>query len=98
MNVLPEALVFPSDDGRALRYHTVRNTLKRALRKAELGHIRIHDLRHGAGSILLDEGVPLTVVANMLGQRPGTTAQVYAHLMRNGESIGHFLETDQSAD
>lgn len=43
---------------------------------------RFHDLRHGAASMLLGEGVPITVVSQLLGHaNSAITLKVYAHLM-----------------
>ncbi len=44
--------------------------------------IRFHDLRHGAASMLLGEGVPITVVSQLLGHaNSAITLKVYAHLL-----------------
>lgn len=56
----------------------------------------IHDLRHGAGSILLDRGYSLTSVAGFLSQSPATTAGVYSHVLRQGSSEDVLLKTVQS--
>ncbi|WP_242652563.1 site-specific integrase [Desulfofarcimen acetoxidans] len=94
-----DTLIFHSSDGRPLREGAIRNTMNRVLKKAGLDHIRVHDLRHTAGSILLDEGVPLTTVSAFLGHStPATTASVYAHALRKGESIAKFLDADKTAD
>ncbi len=43
---------------------------------------RFHDLRHGAASLLLGEGVPITVVSQLLGHADSSiTLKVYAHLL-----------------
>lgn len=84
-------LVF-NEAGRPLRYNAVRMAKERVLIKAGLHHIRLHDLRHGVGSIMLDGGAPLTVVASALGQKPATTAQTYSHALRKGKSIASLLE------
>jgi len=42
----------------------------------------MHDLRHGAASMLLGEGVPVPVVSALLGHRdPSITLRVYAKVM-----------------
>lgn len=74
--------IFLSDDGQPLRYQVLFRSKERVLKKAGLHHIRIHDLRHGAGSILLDNGKSLTAVAGFLGQTPATTAGTYSHVLR----------------
>jgi len=76
--------IFLSEDGNPLRYQVLFRAKERVLKKAGLHHIRIHDLRHGVGSILLDKGYSLTTVAEFLGQTPATTAAVYGHSLRLG--------------
>lgn len=84
--------VFQSDDGSPLRYQVVFKAKQRVLKKAGLHHIRLHDLRHGVGSILLDNGYPTVVVASFLGQNHATTTSVYTHALRKGKSIASMIE------
>ena len=95
-------LVFASLDGRPVKESAVRKTLNRALAKADLPHIRIHDLRHTAGSLLLDAGYSFPTVAAFLGHSsPATTAAVYAHAVRKSVSVAAILkekEADQKTD
>ncbi|KLU61748.1 tyrosine recombinase XerD [Peptococcaceae bacterium CEB3] len=78
--------VFQSDDGEPLRHQVLFRTKQRILKRAGLHNIRIHDLRHGAGSILLDKGESLLYVAGFLGQNPATTAGIYGHATREGDT------------
>ncbi|MFL9655097.1 tyrosine-type recombinase/integrase [Streptomyces sp. PB17] len=70
------------------------NTL---LRQARLRRIRFHDLRHSAATLLLEQGVELIVIKELLGHaRIGVTATVYAHvrlrLQRDAiDLLGHAL-------
>ncbi|MFJ3924154.1 tyrosine-type recombinase/integrase [Streptomyces sp. NPDC090022] len=51
------------------------------LRKAGLRRIRFHDLRHSAATLLLEQGVELVVIKELLGHAHiGVTATVYAHV------------------
>ena len=44
--------------------------------------LTFHQLRHGAASLLLNEGVPVPVVSRYLGHaNPGITMKVYAHVL-----------------
>lgn len=92
-------LVF-SCNGRVVREDAIRRNLNYALKKAGLPHIRIHDLRHTAGSLLLDAGYSLPAVSAFLGHSsPATTAAVYAHAVRKGGNVIDLLkEADQEAD
>jgi integrase len=74
-------LVFPNGCGRPM-YAT--NLLARSfgalLEKAGLRHIRFHDLRHTAATLLLGEGVHPKVVSEMLGHsKTGITLDTYSH-------------------
>ncbi|MGI1660146.1 MAG: tyrosine-type recombinase/integrase [Desulfitobacterium sp.] len=72
-------------------YENILRTKNRVLKKAGLRSIRIHDLRHGVGSILLDKGASITSVAEQLGQVPATTAGNYSHSLKKGQSILDIL-------
>lgn len=51
-----------------------------AVGRAELGHVRIHDLRHTFASWLLQDGIPLAEVGRLMGHVSPSTTQRYAHL------------------
>jgi len=84
--------VFQSDDGECVRYQVILKAKNRVLKKAGLHHIRVHDLRHGVGSLMLDSGESITTVAEQLGQVPATTAGTYSHALRKGGSISRLLK------
>jgi integrase len=76
-------LVFTDELGRSLRGASVTHTFSDALARLGLPHVRFHDLRHGAASMLLAQGVPLKVVSETLGHSGiAVTADTYAHLDR----------------
>jgi len=51
------------------------------LGRASLRRIRFHDLRHTAATLLLEQGVELVVIKELLGHAHiGVTAAVYAHV------------------
>jgi len=52
----------------------------RIRRRAALGDIRLHDLRHSFASFLVNEGVSLYVVQGLLGHSQVRMTQRYAHL------------------
>ena len=78
----PGELVFPARDGRSvLRDPIIANqALDRALERAELRHIRFHDLRHTFVSHLVLRGMSLKVVQVLLGHSPVTMTEKYAHV------------------
>lgn len=70
-------------DGRNLR----RRSFPVLLAKAGLPRFRIHDLRHTAATLLLTEGVPVKVVAELLGHADvSTTLRIYAHVLEGAQA------------
>ncbi|AVZ76215.1 integrase [Streptomyces lunaelactis] len=56
-------------------------TFTALLRKAGLRRIRFHDLRHSTATLLLEQGVELVVIKELLGHAHiDVTATVYAHV------------------
>lgn len=87
-------LIFQSEEGRPLRYNAIRRTKEKVLKKTGLQHIRLHDLRHGVGSIMIDNGSSITEVSELLGQKPSTTAGIYSHALRRGKSLAFIMQSD----
>ena len=83
-------LVFVNEVGQPLdRRDVLRRHLRPLLKQAGLPPLTFHDLRHVAGSLALDHGVPLTVVSQMLGHKDlTTTARVYIHQIKGSERKG----------
>ncbi|MGD0123485.1 MAG: tyrosine-type recombinase/integrase [Candidatus Limnocylindrales bacterium] len=77
------SLVFRDSIGRPLAPWDVSKSFAAALKRLELPHVRFHDLRHGAASLLLGQGVPLRLVSEQLGHSSiAITADVYSHIDR----------------
>lgn len=83
----PEHFVFPAcangqmDPERPIA--NWRTAWRRARREAGLGGLRFHDLRHTAATKLLEHGVPIAVVAHILGWSASTAlrmAKRYGHI------------------
>lgn len=76
-------LIFCYIDGDPLRPSLLSREFVRHTDACSLPAIRLHDMRHGACSLMLSGGVPIEVVQMILGHSsPAVTRRVYAHLMR----------------
>lgn len=75
-------LVFPNRRGRVTRRTSLMRDFHRDLQSAGLPHIRFHDLRHTAASLMLRAGEPVHVVAQILGHKdPAMTLRRYSHVL-----------------
>jgi integrase len=75
-------LVFAQPNGRALDKHSDYEAWTRLLADAGVRHIRLHDGRHTAATLLLSAGVHPRVVMELLGHsQMRTTTDIYSHVM-----------------
>lgn len=74
--------VFAREDGSDLLPSAVTHLFLRLARQAGLRQVRLHDLRHGAASLMLSRGVNVAVVSKVLGHSSvSITADIYSHLL-----------------
>lgn len=66
-------------DGSPLRPSRLNELFEQTIKVTGLPRIRLHDLRHGAISYLLEQGVPVPTVAAFAGHDPAMTLRVYSH-------------------
>lgn len=79
-------LVFTNARGLPLWRSQVRHELRRLLEKAQLPPMRVHDLRHSAATLLLEQGTPIKVVSELLGHSDvQTTLRIYAHVIEGAQ-------------
>lgn len=90
--------MFPSPrTGEMYRPDSVVNLHKRILKKANLPHIRFHDLRHTFATLALQNGVDVKTISSMLGHYDaGFTLCTYTHTTRQpqdaaAEKMGAFM-------
>src|SRR5690606_14014560 len=83
-------LVFPGEpDAEGVRRpikadDLLRNILRRALRKAGLPPLRFHEMRHLAGTLMSEAGVPPKRAQEILGHADvRTTMAIYTHAMKS---------------
>ena len=75
----PDRFVVVNEAGEPLRPDRYSDLFEAYTMEADLPHIRLHDLRHTALSLLLEQGVPVPVVARIAGHDPSVTMRTYAH-------------------
>lgn len=73
-------LVFCDDHGNMIPPGSVSRHVQVVLKRAGLGHIRFHELRHSGASILLDEGVDVRVLQAILGHVSLEETEGYTHV------------------
>jgi integrase len=101
-------LVFPDLKGGYFNPGYLLRLFKKVLVAACLAHMRIHDLRHSAATILLAKGVNVKVVSELLGHSDIViTLRTYGHLLPTmqgdvvdtwEDEFGKDDEPDESSD
>jgi integrase len=77
-----EGLVIRRVDGRAIDPSSVSYYLRKALRRAGIQSVRVHDLRHTHASLLLALGIHPKIVQERLGHSAiGVTMNTYSHVI-----------------
>src|SRR5919112_1792949 len=77
-----EDLVFAQANGRPIDKKTDYDDWTRLLQTAGVRHVRLHDGRHTAATLLLSENVHARVVMELLGHsQMRTTMDIYSHVM-----------------
>ncbi|MEE1782761.1 tyrosine-type recombinase/integrase [Streptomyces sp. SP17BM10] len=96
--------VFTASDGSPTDPSTLTRHFTTLCQVARLRRIRFHDLRHTAATLLLEQGVELVVIKELLGHAHiGVTATVYAHvrlrLQRQAiDTLGKALRAPETPD
>lgn len=88
--------------------HNAQKPWRRVRKKAGLEDVRLHDLRHTYASACIGQGMPLAMVAKLLGHAQLRTTERYAHLAndpvkaaaaQSSEFIGkHFMNREEAID
>ncbi|MBT2481676.1 site-specific integrase [Streptomyces sp. ISL-94] len=96
-------LVFTTPAGGPIDPANLNRSFRALLDRAGLRRIRFHDLRHSTATLLLEQGVELVLIKELLGHAHiGATATVYAHvrlrLQRDAvDLLGHTLHNPTEA-
>lgn len=80
----PEGWLFPGGRGRGhLTERTVQHVFARAAKAARIErHASVHCLRHSFATHLLEDGVDLRYIQELLGHRSSRTTEIYTHVTR----------------
>ncbi|GII77635.1 hypothetical protein Sru01_26170 [Sphaerisporangium rufum] len=92
-------LVFATQRGRPMERSEDYKVWKSILKRAGVRDARLHDARHTAGTLLVEQGVHIRVVQEILGHARVTTTERYTHvagaMMRDAsERMGSALWGD----
>jgi integrase len=91
----PWDLVFTAPDGRWHDPDGLTRAFRRLVEMAPVPRIRLHDIRHTHGTLMLQAGVPVKVVSERLGHASvRMTLDVYAHVLpvMDSEAVDRFTE------
>lgn len=76
-----DSYVFLTPTGQPVHSTNILPDWYRVCRRLGLPRVTTHDLRHSAASIMLEAGVPIPVIANILGHSSvRVTSDLYAHV------------------
>jgi integrase len=87
--------VFADANGQPVHPHAISQAFERIARRAMVPNIRLHDLRHTHGTLLIKAGVPVKVVTERLGHaHPTFTIEAYQHVLPGMQAdAAHTFET-----
>jgi integrase len=75
-------LVFNTEEGGSVHRSTIARRFHERLKAAGIGPMRLHDLRHTYGSLLMSQGVPLKMISELMGHASiEVTADIYLHTL-----------------
>lgn len=75
-------MVFSTGIGTPYDPRRLNEDFEKALKQAGLPHIRFHDLRHSAATLLMAQGVPIKMVSELLGHSTTRmTLDIYSHVL-----------------
>ena len=83
----PDDYVFCNRFGQRLDGSALRRRYKRAAEAAGLRPIRLHGLRHAAGSVLARNGVSLVTIRDFYGHADLATTNRYLHSKLDAEAV-----------
>lgn len=85
----PEAWLFPGEDkSKHITTRTIQTVFSDACRKAGISRsVTIHSLRHSFATHLLESGVDLRYIQELLGHQSSKTTEIYTHVSNKNLSM-----------
>jgi integrase len=84
-------LVFTTEAGEPTRVDVLRQGVQRTLRPHRLTHFHPHQARHTYATHLIERGVPIAHVAELLGDTVATIEGNYSHVMRPKHEVADVV-------
>jgi integrase len=82
VGIEPAGWVFTDGTANPIHPHSISQTFERIATRAGVPKIRLHDIRHTHGTLLIKAGVPVKVVSERLGHgNPAFTIDTYQHVL-----------------
>ncbi len=86
LHIQRDDFVFISyQSGTPISENTIKYSFERIIKKAKIKRITPHGLRHTHATILINNRVPVTTIADRLGNTPQMIFDVYAHAFKEME-------------
>jgi integrase len=80
--------MFTDTNGEPIHPHAISQSFERIARRAGVRVIRLHDVRHTHGTLLIAAGVPVKVVSERLGHAtPAFTIDTYQHVLPGMQAV-----------
>ena len=87
-------LLFERSDHQPLDRYVVARAVERTARRAGVGHVHPHQLRHTLATQCLNRGMSLEAIAALLGHRTPRMTLVYARISDNNVAEQYFRAID----
>lgn len=82
----PKDLIFVTRTGRVIDPRSINRAFDALLKRAQIDHLRVHDLRHTCATFLMMEGSSGREVMEQLGHSSiGITMNVYGHVLNDAK-------------
>jgi integrase len=82
VGIEPTGWVFADVEGNPIHPDSISQAFERITNRAGVRRIRLHDVRHTHGTLLIKAGVPVKVVSERLGHgNPAFTIDTYQHVL-----------------